>query len=512
MAPPGNGPWTPGLLICTCFSIAPPPPCRLWNAINDPLFGWLSDTVHLPGWLWKDSPVGRTSYNPTTRRASAIRWGGLAWALAFLFVWFPWSGGAVTTGIHFTLALLAYDSALSFVEVNHGALLADMSHSEAERAGANAWSASLAAVGSFSSLVAYATWDIANLRRFQLFATALAVFSALVFWWSANVLSETPTDSGSSVPVPRPALHSAPSQPINSDADVLVNNLDIEAGDFAANSDIAGARARRIAPTNHDRLPAAATASIDGDDDEADEARPSPTFMSLMRQLASSANFRVFTVVSAAQTFDCHFEKNFFVPFMDALAVGAAITATASGTGAVASPGTGSAGGGATGWGSHLRAAIIALSFLLPHACTIAWTPLVRSRGLVSTIRAVCTSRLLLLALLWAATCAGWVGGGSGSGGGSSLVLWFMLGNRVLSESMCRLFPLVKADLVDQDAAAHKRVSARSSHLPHRLSPVARLPAGYVEIDHRLPPTLFTSPPIPPRAAPFHVRVNHGLI
>ncbi len=39
------------------------------------------------------------------------------------------------------------------------------------------------------------------------------------------------------------------------------------------------------------------------------------------------------------------------------------------------------------------------------------------------------------------------------------LIVQFMLTNRVLSESVCRLFPLVLADLVDEDSVRHSRVS-----------------------------------------------------
>jgi len=184
-----------------------------------------------------------------------------------------------------------------------------------------------------------------------------------------------------------------------------------------------------------------------------------PSLSRLLRQLAASANFRVFTGVSVLQSLDCAFEKNFFVPLMDAL-LPALLTA-------------GVAGGHGTP--PLLRGAVISLSFLLPHVCVVAgWTPLLRVAGLPATLRVVMGSRATLLAaalaLSWSwAVVTGVVreaghpsaqaggGGGAGSPWAPRGVLLFLLLNRVLSESVCRLFPLIKAELVDEDAQVHRR-------------------------------------------------------
>jgi len=92
----------------------------LWNAINDPLFGWLSDNY---------LPVAEGG----GRRTTAIKYGGLLWAVAFVLVWFPPTSSALL-GLHFVFSLCFYDGMLSYVEVNHNALLAEMTVSEAERA------------------------------------------------------------------------------------------------------------------------------------------------------------------------------------------------------------------------------------------------------------------------------------------------------------------------------------------------------------------------------------------
>lgn len=148
-----------------------------WNAVNDPLLGWLSDSTAVPRaprapWLrWcarvKPQP-------PLSRRSWAVRWGGLAWAAAFALAWFPpraaWFSGnaaAAAAGLHFLAAISVYDAALTFVEVNHSALLAELypAHrgtpqgGEAQRARANAFAGIAAALGSLSSFPAHVAWE-----------------------------------------------------------------------------------------------------------------------------------------------------------------------------------------------------------------------------------------------------------------------------------------------------------------------------------------------------------------
>eukprot|EP00960_Hanusia_phi_P000480 13542-Hanusia_phi.AAC.1 len=84
----------------------------IWNALNDPLIGWLSDMS--PGLM--------------RRRIPAIQYGGPLWALVFALSWLDWGDegqkGSLLSAVHFTLALFAYDGLLTLVELNHGALLA----------------------------------------------------------------------------------------------------------------------------------------------------------------------------------------------------------------------------------------------------------------------------------------------------------------------------------------------------------------------------------------------------
>lgn len=192
----------------------------LWNAVNDPLFGWISDNIN----------VGS---RPEDRRILAIRYGGALWALAFLFVWFPPSAqsmGGAALGLHFAAALCIYDSMLSYVhktlhrkgiilspatrrlncgclpsplparlvEVNHHALLAEMTVSASERARALSSSAAFAALGSLSSYGAQALWLPSQMGAFRAFCLGLSALAFAVFWACSAGLTTPSTVSDNS--------------------------------------------------------------------------------------------------------------------------------------------------------------------------------------------------------------------------------------------------------------------------------------------------------------------------
>jgi hypothetical protein len=80
--------------------------------VNDPIFGWISDRLM----------TGRH------KRSNAVRAGGLVWAGTFVAMWLPtFHGHPWLSTLHFVATLCLYDGALTYVEVNHSALLAEVS-------------------------------------------------------------------------------------------------------------------------------------------------------------------------------------------------------------------------------------------------------------------------------------------------------------------------------------------------------------------------------------------------
>ncbi len=225
----------------------------LWNALNDPLFGWLSDSI-----AWAGG-------SPLSRRAKAIAAGGLVWAAAFLSVWWPWgSGDSLGELAHMVVSLCAYDAALTWVEVNHGAALAEMTRDQGDRARANAWAGVCAAAGSAASWLAHLGWTSSSgLKTFRLVCILTAAVACAAFLVSAKGIAD-------------------------------------------AKPPKAGHRATSVAQPEA-RSPEERTRCC---------SQP----ISFAAQLVKSSSFRIFAVVAAVQAFDCAFEKNFFGSFLGAFA------------------------------------------------------------------------------------------------------------------------------------------------------------------------------------------------
>lgn len=87
----------------------------VWNAVNDPLFGYLQDNSRVPC---------------CSRRRLSILYGAPLYSLAFLLAWFPWRSYAPDDwlcGLHLTVSLCAFDGLLTFVLLAQCALFAEIS-------------------------------------------------------------------------------------------------------------------------------------------------------------------------------------------------------------------------------------------------------------------------------------------------------------------------------------------------------------------------------------------------
>lgn len=154
---------------------------------------------------------------------------------------------------------------------------------------------------------------------------------------------------------------------------------------------------------------------------------PDGTWKRLSRQLLRMPNFRRLALLSVLQTAVCAFEKSFFAPFLLTFA--------------------GKAGASGTAMPAHMQGLVVSASFLLPHALAVGLVPAIRKLGVANI-----TWRML------------WIRGGLalaavaiGLPSAPMLAAAFLLANRVLSECICRLNPLLLADVVAEDAVQHAR-------------------------------------------------------
>ena len=148
----------------------------VWNAVNDPLFGWISDTWY-----------SKTPHSMLQQRLHAVLFGGVVWALSFVIIWHSWGVGT-WAGVHFALSLCLYDGMLTLVEVNQSALLSDLASTPSERASMLQWSAILGCVGSCTSIAGRLYWSRLEIAPFQTMTMFVAAACAIAFATSHRLL------------------------------------------------------------------------------------------------------------------------------------------------------------------------------------------------------------------------------------------------------------------------------------------------------------------------------------
>ncbi|XP_016872150.1 transmembrane protein 180 isoform X3 [Homo sapiens] len=154
----------------------------LWNSLNDPLFGWLSDRQFLSS--QPRSGAGLSSRAVVLARVQALGWHGPLLALSFLAFWVPWA----PAGLQFLLCLCLYDGFLTLVDLHHHALLADLALSAHDRTHLNFYCSLFSAAGSLSVFASYAFWNKEDFSSFRAFCVTLAVSSGLGFLGATQLL------------------------------------------------------------------------------------------------------------------------------------------------------------------------------------------------------------------------------------------------------------------------------------------------------------------------------------
>lgn len=139
----------------------------LWNAINDPAFGYLLDRMG-------------------GARLAVIKYGGPLWCAFFMVTWFPWSydGSSWLAFCHFLVSMFCFDGFLTLVLMVKCALLADLCIDSRKRNELNNFSAWFALAGSSLAMTSYYTWDVNNLMAFRLLAVVLCAISAAAWYLS----------------------------------------------------------------------------------------------------------------------------------------------------------------------------------------------------------------------------------------------------------------------------------------------------------------------------------------
>ncbi|XP_035404740.1 transmembrane protein 180-like isoform X2 [Cygnus atratus] len=138
----------------------------IWNAINDPLFGYIQDN---------------SKFACCSRRQFSILYGAPLYALAFLLPWFPWKHyeeGDWLSGLHLIVALCAFDGLLTFVLLAQCALFAEISTRHESRLQLIKYNQVATLIGSTSILFCGLISDnMENFASFQAFAVLVAALA-----------------------------------------------------------------------------------------------------------------------------------------------------------------------------------------------------------------------------------------------------------------------------------------------------------------------------------------------
>ncbi|XP_019963238.2 transmembrane protein 180-like [Paralichthys olivaceus] len=138
----------------------------VWNAINDPLFGYLQD----------NSRVACCS-----QRRLSILYGAPFYSLSFLIAWFPWRNYAPNdwlSGLHLMVALCAFDAMLTFVLLAQCALFAEISSHHQNRLRLIKYCQVASLIGSSSVLFCgMLSKNMEDFSAFQAFTVFIAVIS-----------------------------------------------------------------------------------------------------------------------------------------------------------------------------------------------------------------------------------------------------------------------------------------------------------------------------------------------
>ncbi|KAM6905621.1 transmembrane protein 180-like [Xenentodon cancila] len=138
----------------------------VWNAVNDPLFGYLQDNSRMPC---------------CSQRRLSILYGAPLYSLVFLIAWFPWRSytpGDWLSGLHLTVALCAFDGMLTFVLLAQCALFAEISSHHQSRIRLIKYNQVASLIGSSSILFCgVLSNNMEDFTTFQAFSVLIAILS-----------------------------------------------------------------------------------------------------------------------------------------------------------------------------------------------------------------------------------------------------------------------------------------------------------------------------------------------
>lgn len=153
----------------------------IWNAVNDPIFGFLSDKT-------KNEKLGR--------RIPYLRYGAPLYGIAFIFVWFPFTLDQLGLFVNLLVSLFVFDTLFTMIGLVLYAMLPEIAFTQVERAKTTLVSNLVNFAGIITSFLLpalFLTDDTIDLLPFQVAMIVVAIVSTLLMYGMSFILKENPS-------------------------------------------------------------------------------------------------------------------------------------------------------------------------------------------------------------------------------------------------------------------------------------------------------------------------------
>jgi len=154
---------------------------RIWDAINDPLFGLLSDRI-------------RTRWG---RRRVLLLFGSVPLGLSFIFMWLVPSLGQIGLAFYYAIVFILFDTAFTVVHVGYNALTPEMTSDYDERSSLNGYRMVFSIAGTLGAIILATVlgWYIEDSRTlFAILGMGLGVISMIPPLIVFRITTELPAD------------------------------------------------------------------------------------------------------------------------------------------------------------------------------------------------------------------------------------------------------------------------------------------------------------------------------
>jgi GPH family glycoside/pentoside/hexuronide:cation symporter len=162
---------------------------RIWDAINDPLFGLLSDRL-------------RTRWG---RRRVLLLFGAVPLGLSFMLMWVVPPLGQVGLAIYYAVAFIVFDTVFTLVHVGYNALTPEMTSDYDERSSLNGYRMVFSISGTLGAIILATVlgWYITDLRL--LYGLIVLILGLIAMIPPLVVFSITRERPAEQLPAPLPA-------------------------------------------------------------------------------------------------------------------------------------------------------------------------------------------------------------------------------------------------------------------------------------------------------------------